>query len=181
MKKPIDGLGVDASGGPVVDPTANVLQLVEAAVGRLDDMRRAESAHLRDLLERDRQHAAEIRALETGRLNAIRDVDLAAVQRAAEVQAQAALTLQGQVAASAEAMRTQMAAAAGAAAERLALAVKPLSDVVAALQQQQYINAGQKVQVEETRDSRGETRLNLSAVVAVVGFLLALTMFLTRR
>lgn len=32
------GVGVDAYGGQVVDPTANVLALVEAAVDRLDDL-----------------------------------------------------------------------------------------------------------------------------------------------
>jgi len=40
------GIGVDAEGGPVVDPTSNVLGLVSAAVQRQDDLREAESKFL---------------------------------------------------------------------------------------------------------------------------------------
>lgn len=46
MEKPEakTGMGVDATGGPVIDPTRNVLDLVQAGMGRQDDMRGASSA-----------------------------------------------------------------------------------------------------------------------------------------
>lgn len=175
------GLGVDSTGGPVVDPTRNVLDLVQAAVARLDDMRDMEARHVRELLARDSSHAAEIRDLETKRLDAIRGVDVAAVQRAAEVQAQVALALQTQVAATAEAMRNQVAATNTSFANALAAAIKPLADAVAAVQQQQYIQAGQKAQVVESRDTRGEFRMNIGAIIGVVGLLLAVVTFILTR
>ena len=39
---PKTGLGIDSSGGPVVDPTKNVLDLVKAAMERQDDLRSAD-------------------------------------------------------------------------------------------------------------------------------------------
>ena len=35
------GMGVDSLGGPVIDPTENVISLVEAEAKRQDDLRRA--------------------------------------------------------------------------------------------------------------------------------------------
>lgn len=43
------GPGVDRHGTPVVDPTANVLDLVRAAIQRQDDLRESESRHIREL------------------------------------------------------------------------------------------------------------------------------------
>jgi hypothetical protein len=143
----------------VVDPTANVLQLVDAESLRQDGLRVAEGAlraeearGLRRELELDRRHAAEIRDLETKRLDAIRLVDVNAVQRAAEVQQAAALTLQGQVAGTAEAMRTQIAALTQSLTEAIANTVKPLADALAVVQQQQNLQAGQRIQVAESRE-----------------------------
>jgi hypothetical protein len=62
------GIPIDAFGGPTVDPTKNVLDLVEAANRRQDDLRQASvarlEAHVRDLethikdlmAERDRRY-----------------------------------------------------------------------------------------------------------------------------
>jgi hypothetical protein len=52
------GLGIDAAGGPVIDPTQNVLQLVDAAIGRQDDLRAAEA-----------KYQDGMRAAETYRIN----------------------------------------------------------------------------------------------------------------
>src|SRR5687768_17871694 len=92
------GIGADAQGNPVIDPSKNVLDLVEAAIQRQDDLRAAESRHnrevaairdqaLKDMAALRAEYAGELRLKETERIDAIRAVDVQAVQRAAEVQA----------------------------------------------------------------------------------------------
>ena len=44
------GIPVDAFGGPTVDPTRNVLDLVDAAVRRQDDLRQANATHIEEKL-----------------------------------------------------------------------------------------------------------------------------------
>lgn len=63
----------------VFDPTKNVLQLVEAAVKRLDDLREADTKHVKELMQVRADHANELREAESKRLNAIREVDVNAV------------------------------------------------------------------------------------------------------
>jgi protein-tyrosine-phosphatase len=164
------GPAVDASGSPVVDPTANVLQLVEAAVQRIDDMATLRAQHTRELMERDREHAAQLRQAETSRLDAIRAVDVGAVQRAAEVQAQVANALATQVATSADAFRVALSAQ-----------LEPLQRDIADLRKTQYEQAGQKIQVVESRAQTGESRLNINTVIILIGLVItAATFFLTR-
>lgn len=148
------GPGVDAQGFPVVDPTANVLALVQAANQRQDDLRAAESRHIRELMARDARHAAEMRVAEAARLDAIRLVDVNAVQRSAEVQATQAETL-----------RTQVATTAGAAAAALASALDPIVKSVAELQRVQFELAGAR---ESTREGAGDRRASTGTVVAIV-------------
>jgi bifunctional N-acetylglucosamine-1-phosphate-uridyltransferase/glucosamine-1-phosphate-acetyltransferase GlmU-like protein len=126
------------------------------------------------MLALDRAHNAEIRDLESKRLDAIRGVDVAAVQRAAEVQAQAAITLQGQVAGTAEAMRTQLAALTQSFTDGLANAIKPLADALAVVQQQQNMQAGQRVQVAESRDVRGSGNLTIGNLLSALALLAVL-------
>src|SRR5688572_11724945 len=45
------GPGVDAQGQPVIDPTKNVLDLVEAAMRRQDDLRHAENRAIREKID----------------------------------------------------------------------------------------------------------------------------------
>jgi cobalamin biosynthesis Mg chelatase CobN len=159
---PNPGLGVDAAGNPVVDPTRNVLDLVAAAIARQDDLREAESRHVRELAELRAEFQHELRQAETERINAIRAVDVQAVQQASSVQETRATALAAQVAASAEAMRSQVAAAATAAATSLAAALEPVQKDIADLRRAQYEAQGQKTQVTETRASGG----------AIIGFVI---------
>lgn len=69
---------------------------------------------------------ARLREAETARMDAIRTVDVGAVNRAAEVSATQAQTLASQVAVSAETLRTQVAAAATAASTALSAALEPI-------------------------------------------------------
>jgi hypothetical protein len=166
------GEGVDASGGPVIDPTRNVLDLVAAAIARQDDLRAMESAHLREVMTLRADYDQRLRNAETARINAIRAVDVGAVNRAAEVAATQAQTLAAQVSTVAEAMRTQVAAAATAASSALAAALEPIQRDIADLRRVQYETQGGKTNVVESRAERGDTRLNINTVI-MAGSLLA--------
>jgi len=161
------GIGVDSRGGPVIDPTKNVLDLVTAAVKRLDDLRALDHDHIRQLAQMRADHDRELREAEAKRIDAIRAVDVAAVQRSAEVSADQAAALAAQVAASAEAMRAQVAAAATAAQIALTEALRPMQVDIADLRKAQYEAAGNKQQ-------SGDSRLTLSAVIAGLSVLVVL-------
>jgi hypothetical protein len=165
------GLGVDSSGSPVIDPTANVRELVEAAIKRQDDLRESESRHVRDIARLRAEYQEELRRAETERINAIRAVDVQAVQQASSVQETRATALAAQVAASAEAMRSQVAAAATAAATSLAAALEPVQKDIADLRRAQYEAQGKQTQVVDTQARGGAVgmwaAIAISAVVAI--------------
>ena len=54
------GIPVDSFGGATVDPTKNVLDLVEAANKRQDDLRMADVMRLKDEIEGVKEHIKEI-------------------------------------------------------------------------------------------------------------------------
>jgi len=156
-----------------VDPTKNVRELVEAAIARQDDLRQSEAAHIREILELRAEFAKELRATdmnrrdaETARIDAIRAVDVAAVQQAATVASTQATTLAGQVAAAAEAMRTQVAATTTSFAAALTAAIAPINDAIADLRRAQYEQQGMKAQTSDTR-------LNFGAMIGAFGVLVA--------
>jgi hypothetical protein len=158
------GPGVDRFGTPVVDPTQNVLDLVNAAIKRQDDLREMQSAHVTQIGQLREDHARyitelragygqELRAAETARIDAIRAVDVGAVNRAAEVSATQATTLATQVATSAEALRGQVEAARQQTATALAAALEPIQKDIQDLRRAQYEAQGQKTQVVESSTS----------------------------
>ena len=155
------GLGVDAQGGPVVDPTQNVLDLVAAAIKRQDDLREAESRHVREIANLRAEYIAELRQAEARRIDAIRAVDVGAVQQAAQVSATQATTLAAQVATSAETLRTQVQAAATAATVALAAALEPIQKDIADLRRAQYEAQGVKTQNIDSR----------SFIIAAIGLI----------
>lgn len=157
MAKPRPGEAVDAKGHAVIDPTQNVLDLVTAAIKRQDDLREVESRHIRDIAELRAKYDRELRESESARIDAIRAVDVAAVNRAAEVSANQATILASQVATSAEAVRVTLAAA-----------LEPIQKDIADLRKTQYEQAGQRAQV-------GESRLNVGAILGGLSLLLVLT------
>jgi hypothetical protein len=155
-----NGLGVDASGGPVVDPTENVLQLVEAANKRQDDLRvetnrrlDAENRHVSEIaaLRADHadsistiraQHAKEMSDAESARLNAIRQVDVSAVSTAAERSLAAIQTLATTTTANAENIRNAMTTTAAAVAQQLANTLVTITDRLSALEKSSYEGKG---------------------------------------
>jgi hypothetical protein len=167
MARTQPGQGVDSEGRAVVDPTENVLSLVEAAIRRQDDLRAAEALRLEQLVVNHQNHTAELRRTETARLDAIRAVDVGAVNRAAEVAAQQASTLAAQVAQSAETLRTQVAAAAVSARVELTAALEPIQKDIADLRRAQYEAQGKTTQGTEQR-------LNIGAILGGVSVLMVL-------
>jgi hypothetical protein len=176
----------DRHNEPVVDPTKNVLDLVQAAISRQDDLRQNASEHIREVLslvsaQRKSDvlhletvaglraaHDKELRKAEADRVNAIRAVDVGAVQQAAAVQATQAATLASQVATSAETLRNQVAAAATAQTIALAAALEPIIKDIADLRRAQYEAQGQKTQVVETRASGANAGLYIGIAISVM-------------
>ena len=156
------------------DPTENVKELVDAAMQRQDDLRAAESAHVRELITLQAGYWEQLRRAETSRIDAIRQVDVGAVQRAAEVQAAQQQALAAQVTATADAFRAAMAAELG-----------PLKAAIEDLRRAQYETQGQRQQVVETRDVRGESRLNtgtvLAALAVAISFAALILLYATKK
>lgn len=159
---------------PVIDPTTNVLNLVESAIRRQDDLRAAADRHLREILDLRATFAEQLREAESARIDAIRAVDVGAVNRAAEVSAQQATTLAAQVATSAETLRTQVAAAATAATVALAAALEPIQKDIADLRRAQYEAQGVKSNVGESRQSLGLWIAFASVLLVAIGLAIAL-------
>lgn len=123
------GLPVDAGGNPTIDPTENVISLVEAANLRQDDLRQASDKyndaqidHMKEIIrlraEFDaRLHVANEKSdlAESKRIDAIRAVDVGAVAIASEKAAATATVLANQVQQSADSLRTLVATTAAAA------------------------------------------------------------------
>jgi hypothetical protein len=153
------GAAVDAQGRPVLDPTKNVLDLVEAAITRLDDLNEAyrnryemEFRNLVDRMDRETRYTSELRKAEAERINAIRSVDVQALQQATSAAEIRATALATQVSQSAEAMRSQVAAAASASEVSLKSSLEPIQNAIQDLRRAQYEQQGQRAQVVETRE-----------------------------
>jgi cobalamin biosynthesis Mg chelatase CobN len=185
------GPGVDIAGHPVRDPTENVKDLMDASIKRIDDLREMETrhqdririlmmGHVTEMANLRGEFGEKLRNAESDRINAIRAVDVAAVQRAAEVADLRAQTLAAQVAQSAETLRVQVAAVAAASATELTRALEPIQRAIDDLRKSQYEAQGQKTQVVEARGS-STTMIAMAAIgisfmillVAVAGFLVA--------
>ena len=148
------------------DPSFNVRHNIKASVKRLDDLRASEVNHIEKMATLRTQYELQIRGItielrhaESARIDAIRAVDVAAVQRAAEVAAEAVQTLAAQVPITAEAVRTSLAAA-----------LNPILNDIGELRKVQYEQAGLKAGTTEQRESFSGSR---SAWFTVAGLLLA--------
>ncbi len=179
------GPGIDSRGNAVLDPTRNVLDLVDAAMRRQDDMRRSdqrrqddlremESKHHREVSDMRHNYEGELRRAESERLNSIRAVDQGQVQRTADVQTQVASALAAQVVATADAFRVTLTAA-----------LEPIQKDIADLRKTQYEQAGQKAQtIEKGTGNRAWVGLVIAGLAALsAGFLgtagIAITVVLT--
>lgn len=152
----------------VIDPTKNVLDLVRAETKRQDDLREFTADALRRESALRDDFYTQLRMAEAARIDAIRAVDVGAVQRAAEVQLAQATALATQQATIAETLRGQVAAAAGAQATALGAALVPLQEAIADLRRAQYEQAGSKAQTVEGRLNYGAILGGLSVVMVLV-------------
>lgn len=136
-----------------IDPTANVLQLVEAAVKRIDDLQAAEIKHINEKVEIHISYMKELSLAESKRLDAIRSVDVGAVAIASERAAATASVLANQVTQSAETLRTLVASTAASVATNLAQVSTQLTDRLALLEKKQYENQGKSSVTEPQIDA----------------------------
>lgn len=145
------GLGVDKAGNPVVDPTANVLALVEAEAERQDGLREAEQRYaamqfkcMETMASLRADHASEIRRLETERLNSIRQVDVASGEREAKRSLDAVQTLAATTQANTEMLRNAVAATAQTIAKQTADTFDGVNARLAALERSSYEGKGKE-------------------------------------
>jgi hypothetical protein len=203
------GIPVDASGGPTFDPTANVIRDAAASSTRQDDLREAynrlvqaqirgieESAHTkfewaRELATLHAHYAEKLAGKESERIDAIRKVDVEAVQTAAERANAQAAVLATQVAGTAETLRNLVSTTAAATATAQQQLISPLDNRVRTLEQAQYVGQGRSAvsdpaynellsEVKSLRSARSETTgsgLTMDKIIylliAVAGLIIA--------
>lgn len=162
----MQGPPVDKAGEIAIDPTQNVLDLVKAAVLRLDDLREASERreddlrdaakclsntkheHIKEVMSIRAIHAHDLSEAETRRLDAIRAIDVAAVGIATERAAASATVLANQVSSSAETLRALVANTATAASATAASAFSQLSDRISLLERTSYEGSGKSAVVD---------------------------------
>ena len=155
---PPPGFPVDSGGNLTVDPTKNVLDLVRAAVDRIDDLA-AMRLQLQDekvsSLRREQIMQAEIgrlRAdnqekldmLEAKRLDAVRQVDQLAVKTEADRSAAAITALASTAATTAETLRNAVNTSASNLATQLDRTVTAITERIAALEKSSYEGMGKQ-------------------------------------
>lgn len=152
-----------ASDSPI-DPTANVLQLVQAANLRQDDLRLAESRHrdemasLRDRLSgeirmAERNGARDLALAESRRIDALIEAQDQRVTLASSKAELTAVALAERVDASAKALAASVEASAKALAATVETTAKSLSERIVPLEQFRYEFAGSREQRAEGRSS----------------------------
>lgn len=200
------GQAVDAAGKPAFDPSKNVLDLVEAAVLRLDDLRAAETRRQDDMRAQSEKHTAEmarlnsdyqekLRDAEAKRIDAIRAVDVNAVAVASGRAADQATVLANQVQVSADALRSLVATTQSALAAQHAASTAEITKRLTELERAKYEGAGRSTvadpmltelvaEMKSLRESRASITGNTAgksatwaAVATLVGLLLALATF----
>ena len=133
------------------DPSDNVLDLVNAAIARVDDLRESETRHQAEVARLLTERVESMMTAESHRIDAIRAVDVDAVQKAAAAMATQANNLATQQVQTAEALRTQVSDTQTLSETRLAAALSPIVRDVVELQKRAWETAGGKTQIVETQ------------------------------
>jgi hypothetical protein len=199
---------IDTDDRPQIDPTANVLALVDMQVKRLDDIAELRSVFEEKMLKQSieaindtirirAEHQKELSLAESKRIDAIRAVDVGAVAIASERAAQQATVLANQVAASAETLRALVATTAQTVASQLASVSGSLTERIAVLEKTSYVGSGKQAiadpmlaelvtEMKSLRDEaerRGGKSLGSSSmwgyIVGGIGAVLGLTTLIT--
>lgn len=168
----VPGLGVDSRGNPVIDPTANVLSLVGAAMERQDDLREAESRRVDELALVRASHSQELAGKESQRIDALASLRETQVANAALEQRNQAAVLATQLDANAAALRSQVEATAKAFAESLEKSQIPIRQDIADLRKVQYEQAGQRAAQSEGHSAN---QWSITTTLSVIATLISLT------
>jgi len=160
LRRPMTGvgLGVDAEGRPVIDPTENVRELFEAGATRQDDLRLAERRlqeekilrvesemrMLRHEVKLRASHQKDLDALEAKRLDAVRSQDQLAAKTEADRQGNAVTALAASAATTAETLRSAVNTSAQNLATQLTNTVNAITERIAALEKSSYTGAGKQ-------------------------------------
>lgn len=145
------GVGVDIFGGQVVDPTANVIALTESERNRQDDLRwsndrrvDAELRHVKEMANLRETYGKDLASAESKRLDSIRQVDVLAVNTAAD-RAQTAIQALATVSATnAETLRNALTTTASTIAAQLATTVAGINERISALERSSYEGTGKR-------------------------------------
>jgi ribosome assembly protein YihI (activator of Der GTPase) len=145
------GMGVDAHGGAVIDPTANVIALVRAEKTRSDDLRKAERryfmAQLRHVEKTSKlrsEHQAKMDAAESARIDSIRQIDIQGTATAAAQALTAIQTLSAANATREEQVRTLVSSTAAGLATTNAAASAEFNKRLATLEQSSFLEMGKQ-------------------------------------
>jgi hypothetical protein len=146
-----NGLGVDRAGGPVIDPTANVIALVEALAAKTDDLRAADNkfydaqnAHQKEMADLRAKHAALLRTSDLLVLEKTRAVDVSVGAQSAVQLATAVQTLATTSSRDAETLRSQLTATAQIIAKQTAESFEGVNVRLAALERSSYEGKGKE-------------------------------------
>lgn len=161
------GVGVDIHGVPVIDPTRNVLDLVHAAITRIDDLNamtvkltneqnsRATDQYLalQREIELRAEHQIALDQLEAKRIDSQRSVDQLAIKTESDRSATAITALATAATATAETLRNAVNTSAANLATQLDRTVTAITERIASLEKSAYMGAG-KQQVADPQMER---------------------------
>lgn len=166
---------IPEGGERTIDPTENVKALQEASNKRQDDLRQASDRlvsvqllYVEKIAQLRAEHQKEMTAAEAKRIDAIRAVDVNAVQVANEKQTAQAAVLANQVTQTAEALRTLVATTANTIAEQQRQASSQINERLTLLEQSKYEIGGKAEGKSQGLSVIGQMFLGLLTAAAVV-------------
>ena len=180
------------------DPSFNVIQLVQAAIRRLDDLeaereKRLEAVlderdkrlddqlhHLRELISLRADQNAERLRIDSDRIDALRAGDLRNVDKAIEAFTNAALSANATADRTAQALRDQVAVSAKQAEQRLEATLAPILADVSDLRRYQFESQGSKTQVVDSRQASSTVVAYIFGAIGASVGLVSLLLTLTR-
>jgi hypothetical protein len=168
---------------PLIDPTANVLSLVSAAMQRQDDLRLAEASHRnsisdirdrlgREIREAERNGQRDLALAESRRIDALIEAQDQRVTLASSKAELTAVALAERVDASAKALAASVEASAKALAATVETTATTLSARIGPLEQFRYEQAGSREQRTDTRWTFQQALTLLGLATGAIYFIL---------
>jgi len=171
------GVPVDASGGPTVDPTANVIALTAAQdrftqmqIGYVEKLAELRADHLSEMSAIRSLHAEKLALAEAGRIDAINAVNVNLVAVAAQKAQDQASVLATQLVTTADSSRSALAIATAQAADMLRQTLEPVMARLTTLEQSRSASSG----------ASDNTKTMIYGAVALIGLGLAFLTYSNR-